>query len=98
MLSTQETDQCDLHLFFSGLISGVQYNTYVSAINGVSGQVERNTSSLVIASSPPPPVVFIVIVVLVQLYIENREAFFTCERGTRQAPPTIKLTGDGHEE
>ncbi len=68
MQSTQEIiNQCDLHLFFSGLISGVQYNTYVSAINGVSDQVERNTSSLVIASSPPspPPVVIIVIVVLV---------------------------------
>ncbi len=54
-------------LFFPGLISGVQYNTYVSAINGVSDQVEKNMSSLVIASSPPspPPVVLIVIVVLV---------------------------------
>ncbi len=67
MQSTQEINQCDLHLFFPGLISGVQYNTYVSAINGVSDQVERNMSSLVIASSPPspPPVVIIVIVVLV---------------------------------
>ncbi len=63
----QETYQCGPHLFFSGLISGVQYNTYVSAINGVSDQVERNMPSLVIASSPPspPPVVIIVIVVLV---------------------------------
>ncbi len=39
----------------AGLISGIQYNTYVSAINGVSDQVERNTSSLVIASSTPSP-------------------------------------------
>ncbi len=45
----QRITQSGLHLFFPGLIFCVQYNTYnyVSAINGVSDQVERNMSSLV---------------------------------------------------
>ncbi len=60
--------------FFPGLISGVQYNSYVSAINGVS---ERNTSSLILASTPPPVSIAVIIVIVVVLVVTLAALFLS---------------------